>query len=157
MTISKKGIDFIKRWEAFEPFPADDGAGFPTIGYGHKCLPGELWPEEEAGEDGIDEERATKVLNCDLITPCMTVRQLTPGIELLQYEFDALVSLIFNIGSGAFRKSTLLGKLKYGTRQEAADQFLVWRKAGGKVLAGLEKRRAAERKMFLEGIYDSNH
>ncbi|KRJ11905.1 lysozyme [Acinetobacter nosocomialis] len=60
------------------------------------------------------------------------------------------VSLTYNIGSGAFKNSTLLKKLNKGDYQGAADQFLVWNKAGGKVMKGLVRRREAERALFLK-------
>ena len=74
-------------------------------------------------------------------------------VPLNKNEFDALVSLAFYIGAGAFKGSTLLTKLKTGDRTGAADQFLVWNKItlNGKkqVLRGLRTRRKAERKQFL--------
>jgi hypothetical protein len=60
-----------------------------------------------------------------------------------------MVSLCFNIGPGAFAGSTLVKRFNAGDEPGAADAFLMWRKAGGKVLPGLEARRAAERKLFL--------
>jgi len=70
-------------------------------------------------------------------------------VHLSQNQFDALVSLVFNIGGGAFKGSTLLKKLNAGDYAGAADQFLVWNRAGGKVLKGLTTRRESERKQFL--------
>lgn len=70
-------------------------------------------------------------------------------VPLLQCQFDALVSFAFNLGANALAGSTLLKNLNAGDYKGAADQFLRWNKAGGKVLRGLEKRRAAERSMFL--------
>ncbi|EXA91352.1 phage lysozyme family protein [Acinetobacter baumannii 1267820] len=61
-------------------------------------------------------------------------------MPLAQNQFDALVSLTYNIGSGVFKKSTLLKRLNKGEYQGAADQFLVWNKAGGKVMKGLVRR-----------------
>ena len=66
-------------------------------------------------------------------------------------ELDALTSLVYNIGIGAFKKSTLLSLLNQGAdRHLVADQFLRWNKAGGKVLPGLVKRRLAEHNLFLK-------
>ena len=70
-------------------------------------------------------------------------------VPLTQNQFDALVSLTYNIGTGAFEKSTLLKKLNTGDYQGAADQFTVWNKGGGKVLQGLVNRRAKEKEVFL--------
>ena len=69
--------------------------------------------------------------------------------EIGQNQFDALVSFAFNVGIGNLKKSTLLRKLNEGDINSAALQFLVWNKAGGKVLAGLTRRREAEMKLFL--------
>ncbi|EAA6844758.1 lysozyme, partial [Salmonella enterica subsp. enterica] len=70
-------------------------------------------------------------------------------VGLNQNQFDALVALIFNIGSGNFRNSTLLKYLNQGDYSKAADQFLVWDKAGGRKLPGLTHRREVERNIFL--------
>ena len=70
-------------------------------------------------------------------------------VDLTQNEFDALVSLIYNIGAGNFQKSTLLKVLNQEKYDAAANQFLRWNKAGGNVLAGLTKRREHERELFL--------
>ena len=66
-----------------------------------------------------------------------------------QAQFDALVSFAFNLGVGNLKKSTLLKKFNAGDVQGAALQFKSWNKAGGKVLAGLTRRREAEMKLFL--------
>ncbi len=72
-------------------------------------------------------------------------------VALEQNEFDALVSLAFNIGGGAFAKSTLVRKLNAGDKAGAANAFMSWNKAGGKVLNGLTTRRRNERLQFLKG------
>ncbi len=69
-------------------------------------------------------------------------------VPLKQHQFDALVSLSFNIGAGAFHRSTLLRKLNAGDVAGAAQQFHVWKWAGGRVQSGLIIRRAAERALF---------
>ena len=70
-------------------------------------------------------------------------------VDLTQNEFDALCSFIYNVGSGNFRSSTLLKELNKGNYNNAADELLRWDKSGGEVLAGLSKRRAHERDLFL--------
>jgi lysozyme len=75
----------------------------------------------------------------------------TVGVELTQNEYDALVSLCYNIGSGNFVSSTLVKMLKADEpKAEVAKQFLRWDKAGGKPLAGLTRRRNAEAELFLK-------
>jgi lysozyme len=75
-------------------------------------------------------------------------------VALNQEEYDALVDLVFNIGSGNFDTSTLLRKLNAGDTDGAIAEFARWNQAGGKVLAGLVKRREAERVLFQLG---ANH
>jgi lysozyme len=70
-------------------------------------------------------------------------------VPFSQNQYDALVSLAFNIGVGAFSRSTLLRLLNAGKHTEAADQFLRWNKAGGKELKGLTTRRKDERALYL--------
>lgn len=74
-------------------------------------------------------------------------------VELSQEQFDALVSWSFNVGAGRLdpKNSTLARKLNAGDYRGAADEFLKWNKAGGRVLDGLTNRRRAERDMFLRG------
>jgi len=69
-------------------------------------------------------------------------------VPLTQGQFDALVSFTYNLGPGALEKSTLLDQLNRGDYDSAAEQFGRWVKAGGKTLAGLVRRRAAERALF---------
>ena len=69
-----------------------------------------------------------------------------------QNQFDAMLSLAYNIGIGAFEKSTLLRLHKNTEYEAAADEFLKWNKAGGKVLDGLTRRRSAERKLYLGSL-----
>lgn len=71
-------------------------------------------------------------------------------VKLTQGQYDALVSLVFNIGPGAFARSTLLKRLNEGQCRVAADEFLRWRYAAGKPLRGLLKRRQAERDLFIK-------
>lgn len=69
-------------------------------------------------------------------------------VRLSQDQYDALVSFVFNVGPGAYRKSTLLRKLNAGECKAAAQEFLRWDKAGGKRLKGLTRRRQAEKALF---------
>jgi lysozyme len=66
--------------------------------------------------------------------------------------FDALVSFAFNVGLGNLQRSGLRMKTNRGEYEAAADEFLKWTKAGGKVLPGLVKRRHDERALYLSGI-----
>ena len=122
-----------------------DSAGVLTIGVGHTSAAG---PPLVAAGMTITAAEADEILSRDLGNVEIALGSAVT-VPLSQDEFDALVSLTFNIGTIAFKNSTLLKKLNAGDRVGAADQFLVWNKAGGKVLQGLVNRRQAERAQFL--------
>jgi lysozyme len=122
-----------------------DSIGIWTIGVGHTAAAGN--PAPRAGMT-ITAAESDEILSRDLRLFEKAVRDAVT-VPLAQHEFDALVSLAFNIGAGAFAKSTLVKKLNAGDRAGAANAFLSWNKAGGKVLKGLATRRAAERLQFL--------
>jgi lysozyme len=145
--LSPAGLDFIAECEGFSATVYTCPAGKPTIGYGHVVLPGEPY-----GQPGyvMDEDAALRLLDADAASAVRTVNK-SVDVPLEQSQFDALVSLAFNIGSGAFASSTLLRLLNEGDRLAAALEFIKWHKAGGKPLAGLIRRRALETAMFLEG------
>ena len=144
MKTSDRGINFIAEFEGFEPKIYKDAAGYPTIGFGHLIKPG----EEHKFRNGITRSEAIQLLKEDIRDSERGVNHYTK-VALNQNEFDALVSFVFNLGSGNYRSSTLLRKLNAGDKLGAADQFLRWNKAGGKVLSGLTRRREAERALFL--------
>lgn len=95
----------------------------------------------------ITQDQADQLLLDDLAKFCNAVSDMVK-VDINDNQFSALVSLCFNIGQGALAKSTLMKKLNASDFLGAAAQFDVWNKAGGKVLEGLCKRRAAERKLF---------
>ena len=99
--------------------------------------------------DKCTQEQAMEYLQHDLRSFEKTVNDSVKA-PLTQNQFDALVSLAYNIGSTAFKNSTLLKKLNAKDYLGAADQFLVWNKGGGKVLKGLVRRREVERALFLK-------
>ena len=141
MRTSKKGIELIKRFEGLRLKVYKDAVGLPTIGYGHLIKSGEVF-------DVISEEQAEQLLKKDLkIFEEHLIKVVK--IPLEPHQFDALVSLAFNIGCGAFSKSTLLKYLNQRLLTKAADEILRWNKAGGKVLKGLDTRRKHERTLFL--------
>lgn len=124
-----------------------DSVGIWTIGVGHTAAAGS--PVPKAGMK-ITSAESDAILSRDLAKFEASVSNAVK-VPLNQNEFDALVSLAFNIGGGAFSNSTLVRKLNAGDRAGAAQQFLVWNKAGGRVLNGLVKRRESERRQFLNG------
>lgn len=145
MKASQSCLELIKEFEGVRFEAYDDGVGVWTIGVGHVkgVKIGDMATEEQVDQWLIE----------DLADAEDSVNSALKGIPLTQNQFDALVSLTFNIGGGAFSNSTLVKRLKARDIQQAADQFLVWNRAGGRVLKGLQRRRAAERELFL-GITD---
>ena len=140
MKTSAQGIVLIKRHEGLRLKAYKCPAGVWTIGYGHTSGVREGFV--------ITEEEATVFLKSDLRTAENTVNAALPTIN--QNQFDALVSFVFNIGSGNFLKSTLLKKAKANPADATIQQeFLKWRLAGGKVLPGLEKRRKDEADLYF--------
>ncbi|MGK2911215.1 MAG: lysozyme [Sphingobium sp.] len=114
-------------------------AGVLTIGVGS------TGPHVKRGMT-ITHEQSQQLLSKDLVRFEKAVNRLG---GMTQSQFDAMVSLAFNIGEGAFAKSTLVRKHLARDFAGAAAEFSKWNKGGGKVLAGLVKRRAAEAKLYL--------
>lgn len=140
MQISANGLDLVKRFEGLKLTAYRCPAGVLTIGYGS------TGPHVTEGLS-ITEEFAEDLLVDDLARFERGVSELVK-VPLDQDEFDALVSIAFNIGLGAFRGSTLLRKLNAKDYAGAAQEFRRWDKAKGKALPGLTKRRHAESMLF---------
>ncbi len=137
MQLSDAGLALIKRSEGFRAHTYKDVAGFPTIGYGHKLLAGESFPE------GITEQEASTLLQTDVKTAEQAVGALVK-VALTQGQFDALVDFCYNLGSARLASSTLLRDLNLGQYDAAREQLLRWDMAGGHAVAALETRREAE-------------
>lgn len=151
---SNAGIALIKRFEGIVLKAYLDIAGVPTIGYGHTetVTRGDV----ERGRALADELEAHALLVKDLGAREAQLKgwSISTGVILNQNEWDALISFIYNLGFDAFRGSTAARRLMNGDRLGAADALTWWNKAsvGGvmKVVAGLTRRRAAEKALFLE-------
>ncbi len=143
MKTSPKGVALIKSAEGLrlKAYPDPGTGGVPwTIGYGSTS--------GVTRNMVITEAQAEQMLSEDLVRFERIVDRLV-RVPVNQGQFDALVSFTYNVGEGNFTKSTLLRKLNAGDAAGAAEQFSRWVNAGGKVLLGLVKRRAAERSLFL--------
>ena len=127
----------MKRSEGFRSRVYLDVAGFPTIGYGHRLLHPESFP------NGITEPQAANLLASDVRDAEQAVERLVKA-PLLQGQFDALVDFCFNLGAGRLAASTLLKSLNAGRFDEAAQELLQWDHAGGQENAALKARRLAE-------------
>src|SRR6478752_6458747 len=145
LTTSGKGREAIMKREGKRLTAYKDSVGILTIGCGHTSDAGA--PTVHMGLK-ISDKECDAILAQDLHAVEKHVKDPVK-VHLSQNQFDALVSLVFNIGGGAFKGSTLLKKLNAGDYAGAADQFLVWNRAGGKVLKGLTTRRESERKQFI--------
>lgn len=145
MQTSDKGIALIKEFEGCKLTAYQDSVGVWTIGYG--------WTQPVDGKPiragmTIKQETAERLLKTGLVSYEIAVSRLVK-VSLTQGQFDALVSFTYNLGARSLSTSTLLRKLNAGDYAGAADEFLRWNKAGGKVLNGLTRRREAERALFL--------
>lgn len=139
------GLTLIKSFEGLSLEKYRDAVGKWTIGYGHLILPNENFPQ------ALSKVEAEDLLRADLGTTERGIHRLVT-VALNQNQFDALVAFAFNVGLGNLQNSTLLRLLNQGQYQEAADQFPRWNKAGGKILAGLTRRRDAERALFMAPV-----
>lgn len=137
MRLSDAGLKLIKEFEGFRATTYLDAAGLPTIGYGHKLLPGESYPE------GIDDALGGDLLVADTLAACLAVERLVQ-VPVTQGQFDALADFCFNLGQGRLAASTLLRDLNAGRYDDARRQLLLWDHAGGRVLPRLQARRQAE-------------
>lgn len=118
----------------------------PTIGYGHTDAAG---PPKYAATKSLvlSEAEATEILRNDLQKYADAVSKAVT-VPLNDNQFDALVSWCYNVGPGAVAKSTLVRKLNAGDYAAVPSELAKWNKAGGKVLKGLTRRRAAEAALF---------
>ena len=145
MSVSNKGVDLICEFEGKRLVAYDDGVGVWTIGFGTIKYPNGVRVKKG---DTCTLDQAKEYMRHDLIEFEHTVNS-SVKVPLNQNQFDALVSLAYNIGSNAFKSSTLVKKLNTGDYQGAADQFNVWVNAGGKRMQGLVNRRDREKLLFL--------
>lgn len=137
MRLSSAGLELLKRSEGFRDRVYADVAGFRTIGFGHRLLSGEEFP------NGIDLEQGEAILGRDIAIAEGAVERLVK-VSLSPGQFDALVDFVFNLGAGRLASSTLLKYLNAGKYAEAAWQLLAWDHVGSKEIAGLKVRREAE-------------
>jgi lysozyme len=156
--MTEAGIDLIKAFEGCHSSPYLCPAVLWTVGYGHVLYPEQarLKANERSGyklkpeHDKVwDVDEISELLEKDLHRFESGVLRLCPAVADTQCHLDAIVSLAFNIGLGNLQASTLRMKYNRGDFADAADEFLKWRKSNGVVLRGLERRREAERTLFL--------
>lgn len=134
------GLEIITSSERFYSKPYLCPARIWTNGYGHTKGVTPTTPP-------VTHEQALINLRADMADAERAVARLV-NVPLTSNQYSALVSLVFNIGSGRFQSSTLRMRLNRGDYAAAAAQFKVWRMGGGKVLAGLVTRRRREEALF---------
>lgn len=137
--LSNSTLNLIKRFESFSEKPYPDARGW-SIGYGHYMGPSPTMTivTESEGYDMLrdDAQTATDAVKASVRVPLNT------------NQFDALVSLAYNIGATAFKNSTLVRRLNSGDYDGAAAQFAAWRMSKGSINPSLVSRRAEEQRIF---------
>lgn len=153
--VSEQCINFVKQFEGFCADVEPDCVGVPTLGYG-------MTGQEIAGLSHVTEEQATQLLrnhiNNEYAAPLKNDLD-SRGVHLNQNQFDALVSMAYNVGVDSVLGSTLYRNVCQGVRDvnTITQDFCMWDKAGGRTLEGLLRRRKSEAAMFFgSGNIQSN-
>lgn len=141
MKTSQRGVDLIKEFEGFRANAYRDPVGIWTIGYG--------FIKGVRQGDTISKEQAETRLKMELREYEQGVIEATNG-EATQNEFDALVCFAFNVGVSGMKRSSVIKAHNRCDKLSASRAFGLWNKAGGKVFAGLTRRRRAEANLYLE-------
>jgi lysozyme len=150
MRIDQAGIDFIKDAEGVKPFVYLDVAGLPTIGAGHlltldELTSGKIMIDGYAYKyhEGLSDNIIDRLLMRDLHIAELAVKT-NVKVDLNQHQYNALVSFVFNVGIGAFKKSTLLKWLNDGGYDKVPAQMRRWVFSAGQQIKGLKNRREEE-------------
>jgi lysozyme len=170
MKLSKAGEDLMHRYEGCRSRPYLCPAHIHTIGYGHVLYQEQIrlpmmrpegktkadipmirseYPLKPEDNRVWSKQEINDLFDADVASFERGVLRLVPGSVGAQGRFDALVSISFNFGLGNLQRSSIRMKANRGDWEGAADAFLLWNKGGGKVLAGLDRRRKDERALFL--------
>ncbi len=148
MQMSQEGIDaLLKKFEGCKLSSYRCPANVCTIGYGHTSAAGA--PEVTDGMK-ITQKDADDILRRDLVKYETAVYGVVKQ-PLTQHQFDVLVDFAYNAGVGALQKSTLLKKVNAAQFDDVPAELMKWTKGGGKVLAGLVRRRQAESAWWISG------
>ena len=146
MKPSDNCLAIVRRFEGFRASPYLCPAGVPTIGYGSTRY--EDGSKVQLTDAPITQERADQIMLSTLSTEYAPAVNRYVRAPITQNQFDALCDFAYNCGTKNLLNSTLLKKLNDLRYDDAAEQFDKWVYADGKILAGLVKRRAAERILF---------
>lgn len=149
--ISPEGLQYLTAREGGLRLDVhDDGFGFPTVGVGHLVL------DEDGLEIGdlISEDRAMDFLQIDTEEACEAVERYV-SIDLSLNQFDALAIFCYNIGVGAFKRSTLVRRLNIGDDPDTVvrEELPRWNKVSGRFVRGIANRRIDTVQMFVDADY----
>ncbi|KAJ2469375.1 hypothetical protein GGI02_003411 [Coemansia sp. RSA 2322] len=157
-SVNQATINLIEEFEGFVARPAPDPIGLPTVGYGHLCKSKGCGEVHQAFP--LTRSSAEQLLRSDIttFTDCLN-SAINNNVRLNANQFGALVSWAFNNGCGNARSSTLVRRLNNGENPDtvAQNELPKWRLAGGKVMPGLVRRRAAEVKLFTTSNSQEAH
>lgn len=152
---SANGVRFTANFEGCVLHPYNDPAGNATIGFGHLIHHGPVTKFDLSHWGTISRQQALRLLRADMEVAATSVRTHVRPRLLSVPRFDAIVDVVFNIGTGAFIASTLLDRLNGSgyRRTGVQDEIMRWVYAGGVKQPGLVKRRGADVHLFTTGEY----
>ena len=146
MQRSTNGFNLLAELEGVVLRPYKDSVGIPTIGIGSTYY--EDGTKVTMKDKAITKERAIQLAK-NVVKSFEARVNKSIIVPMTQNQFDAMVLLCYNIGESGFARSSVVRNFNAGNLQKAADSFLLWNKAGGKVSKGLTNRRQKERNLFL--------
>jgi lysozyme len=166
MKVSKAGEDLMHFFEGYRNKPYRCSAAIWTVGWGHAMYSDQLalpnirkenytglirsdYQLKEGDNRVWSKEELVNLFKVDIDSFERGVLRLSPNLVGHQSKFDAVVSFAYNAGLGNYQRSTIRMKVNRGDWDGAAEAFMSWTKAGGKEVAGLVKRRKAEKALFL--------
>jgi len=144
--INDKGLEILKHYEGCRLNVYRDPIGIPTIGYGSTY--GLDYTRVNMGHRTITESEATGLLIRQCQWSERSIARLV-RVSLTNNQCSALISFVYNVGSGNFQRSTMRMKLNREDHIGAASEFWKWRRAGGRILKGLVRRRKIEKQLFM--------
>ena len=175
MRTSDKGIHLMHMFEGYRDKPYLCSASMWTIGWGHVLYQDQIKLPivRKEGYTGLTREKyalkpadnriwskdeLVEIFKRDLVSFERGVLRFAPNLDSPEHQskFDACVAFSFNVGLGNFQRSQIRQCILREDWEGAADAFMQWTKAGGKVLKGLVRRRDAERQLFLSGVQDES-
>lgn len=149
------GLAVTKKGEGWRNRLYNDVAGYCTIGYGHLIKRARCDGTEQADwQDGITEGEGEELLVKDMADAQIAV-MLAVTTKLTDTQYAALCDFVYNVGAGAFRKSTLLRTVNAGQHDQVGNQLMRWTVAGGKEVPGLLNRRKSEIELYYHGMLAS--